>query len=220
MGGTSSIGSVTIIGVIIAVIISFLPIIPVQYQEEYEVDTPYTITEEVTKTKKVVNHSFDVKAISILRKDFEIVDSHTVDIQWLSTQNITMFSVMSQETWDSLYQTLILELGIAAVTILLSEGTLSAAVIASIPVLLQETMTIIAADEYCRFNTNDDTYSKNLDNGMYKVVIVNLGAAGTLDAILTYDYTVMETRTEYRTEIKLRDSTKYINLWQFVFKLY
>ena len=216
--------NVAIILVIFILIGAFgvtVPIIPISYQEPYEVSVPYeaqeaytvqvpyTVEVEVTKTKTVVDHTFSLGSVTLKTEDFTMPSSQTATISWHSSKDVTMFGILQQETWDRLYWALVGELGLSIVLTLISGGALAPAVIASIPPIIVASMQSIASGDYYKVNDDSDVTTKNLNVDLYKLVVISFGSSGTLNAKITFNYETTETQTRYRTETRYRTVTKY-----------
>ena len=119
---------------IVFIIIFAVPIVPISYQEAYDVQV------EVTKTNTVAEHTFTLGAVTWKTHDFIMSSIQTVNISWTSSTNVLMFGVMKEETYNSLKNALILNLGLPIVLAIISGGALSPIVIASIPPLVIMTM--------------------------------------------------------------------------------
>lgn len=193
---------------IIFVIIFAVPIIPISYHEPYEVQV------EVTKTNTVTEHTFTLGSVTLTSYDFIMPSSQTVNISWTSSKDVTMFGVMKEETYNSLKNALIMNLGLPIVLALLSGGLLTPVLIASIPPIIIATLHSIASTEYYKMSDSSDITTKNLDADSYKLVVVSFGSSGTLNAKVTYDYKVMETQTKYRT------IRKTITPWAYLMESY
>ena len=204
----SQTNKIILVAFIVFIIIFAVPIIPISYQEPYEVQV------EVTKTNTVTEHAFTLGSVTLKSHDFIMPSSQTVNISWTSSKDVTMFGVMKGETYDSLKNALIMHLGLPIVLALLSGGLLTPVLIASIPPIIIATLQSIASTEYYKMNDSSDITTKNLDAGSYKLVVVSFGSSGTLNAKVTYDYKVMETQTRYRT------IRKTITIWAYLTESY
>jgi hypothetical protein len=206
-----------------ALFIVLVPIIPMSYQEPYEIEVPYTEQEEytievpyevqveVTKTKKVLDRSLDLwSPFTWITQDFMIDSDKEVTISWSSNKPVLLFSIMKNSTWDALYNALVLELGSSIVTAFITGGIVTSAdLLALPPVIIPTISTVVTPQDYYRVNHVADSTSKYFEADLYKLVLIDVSTGiGTLQIQLSHDYTVMETQTRYRTETRYRTVTK------------
>jgi hypothetical protein len=226
---TSLLKSQTIIIILSAFIILIIffavPIIPISYQEPYEIEVPYTEQEEytievpyevqveVTKTKTIIDRSLDLSSpFTWITLDFMIDSDKEGTISWSSNKPVLLFSIMKNSTCDALYNALVLELGSSVVTAFITGGVVSSADLTALPpVIISTVPTVVTTQDYYLVNHVADSTRKYFESGFYKLVLIDVstGARATLHAQLSHDYTVMETQTRYRTETSYRTVTKY-----------
>lgn len=184
---------------------------PVTVQVPYEVEVPYTEQVEVEKTQTVLDHSFNLAQVALTTYDFEMESDQNVEISWSSMNDVILFGIVTEETYNNIYQSLVRNVGLTVVITLLSGGSLAPLVIPMIVAVVPDILLTVASGEYYKLNTNSDLLTKNLESGLYKAFVLNLGSATNLSVDISYDYTVTETVTRYRTETRYRDETKIVD---------
>jgi len=107
---------------------------------------------------------------------------------------------MKQSAYDSFYKSMVLTMGVAGATAVLTDG-LSIPVIASqlIP-RLPNLLDRLGSVPYYTLNSTGDVKTMNLEAGQYKIVVFGIRARGLLTIKLTYDYQVLEEMIKHRTE--------------------
>lgn len=226
------VGGLIIILVIIGGVL-YVPIVPVDVQEEYQVQEeyrelePYTVDVEVKRSYKMIEENVTLQTVNLEVIDFSIDVTRSYSIDWSSTDAIIMVGILKESTWTLLKVALIGELGAVAVTTLLSGGTISAAIAPLIEPAIMATIGYIAtSNDYYSLLTSSDSVQKNFESGLYKLIIVHVGNPCSVDVSVQHYYTeiVQETRfnnvTKTRTVTRYRTVTKKIPLWERMFGVF
>ena len=184
-----------IIGLFVA-----LPIMPsLDYSNPIIVDVQHTQKEYVTKTQKVISENIPLGAFTFKTLDFSISQGQTITVKWSSTKQISLVAVMQQTTYDSFYKNIILTLGVAGATAVLTDGLsiplITSMVVPKLPDLLKR----LGSVAYYALNSSGDINTVNLEAGPYKVVVFGvLMRTGSWMINLTYDYQVLEDVVKHR----------------------
>lgn len=194
----------------------FAPVVPVtDYSKPYLVDVPYTVKELVTHTNTVLKDNISLDAITFKTIDFSLPEGQNVKIQWSSSNQVSLFSVMKQSIYDSFYQSLILKIGAAAALAIISGGLLAPAIAAGFALVLPDLIKSVGSVDYYSLNSAGDLKIMNLVSGPYKVVIFNFGNSGSANVDISYDYQVLEDVVKHRTETHYEN--KMVSVWQWLF---
>jgi hypothetical protein len=186
------------------------------YSNPIIIDVQHTEKEYVTKTQKVVSENVPLGAVTFKKIDFSLSQGQTIKVQWSSTKQVSLVSVMKQSSYDSFYKSMVLTFGAAGATAFLSGG-LSIPIITSLLIpRLPDLLKSLGSVDYYTLNSLRDTQTLNLEAGPYKVVIfgVHTGAGSSM-INLTYDYQVLEDVIKHRTETHY--PSKKITIWQWFF---
>ncbi len=191
-------------GLLILLIVGFfaLPIIPsLDYSNQINTDVQFTEKEYVTKTQKVVSETIHLGAVTFKTIDFSLPQGQTTKVQWSSTKRVSLFAVMKQSIYDNFYKTIILTMGVASATAVLTDGLsiplITSQVIPRLPNLLNH----LGSVPYYALNSIGAIKTMNLEAGPHKIVVFDVHArAGSSTINLTYEYQVLEDVIKHRTE--------------------
>jgi len=203
--------------IILIVALFNIPIIlSLDYSNPIIVDVQHTEKEHVTETQKVISDNFQLGAFTFKTLDFSIPQGQTVNVEWSSTKQISLVAVMQQSAYDSFYKSIIVILGVAGATAVLTDG-LSIPLITSLVVLkLPDLLKSLGSVAYYTLNSSGDVKTVNLVAGLYKVVVFGvLMRAGSTKINLTYDYQVLEDVIKHQFETHY--PPKKINLIRYLF---
>jgi hypothetical protein len=193
-----------IVGFCILLIVGLF-VIPIMHSSDYSnpiiAEVQYTEKEYITKTQKVISDKIPLGAFTLKTLDFSISQGQTVKVEWSSTKQVSLVAVMQQSTYDSFYKSMILSLGMAGATAVLTDG-LSISLITSLVVpKLPDLLKHIGSVSYYALNSSGDIKTINLTAGSYKVVVFGvLMRAGSSMINITYNYQVLEDISKYRQE--------------------
>jgi len=96
-----------------------------QDQEPYTEQEAYTVDVLVTKTEEVCDYRCNLGPFIFEVTDIALPSSREYDVSWSSSEDMILFAIMSDSSYDSFYNGLILKLGIPSVLTLLSGGALA-----------------------------------------------------------------------------------------------
>jgi hypothetical protein len=155
-----------------------IPVVPVsveepyQVQVPYDVQVPYTVNVEVTKTNILVDHSFSLGDATFKTLDFIMTSNQNVKIYWNSTNEVALFAVMKQSTYDSFYRALISKVGLPVVMTLTSGGCPDRLTILLIVSTLPDIMNAVASGDY--YKLSSDLYMGLLGVKRGELVVINI----------------------------------------------
>lgn len=179
-----------------------IPIMPsLDYSNPIIVEVQHTEKEYVIKTQKVISENIPLGAFTFKTLDFSLPQGQTVKVEWSSTKQVSLVAVMQQSTYDNFYKSMILTLGVAGATAVVTDG-LSIPVITSLLVpKLPDLLKHLGSVAYYALNSSGDIKIVNLGAGPYKVIVFGLIIrAGSSKINLTYDYQVLEDVIKHRPE--------------------
>jgi hypothetical protein len=104
-----------------------------------------------------------------------------------------------------------LKIGLPIVLTLATGGALAPITTSLIISLIPDIMETVASGDYSKMNARYDLTTRNLESGLYKALVLNLGSSNALTVDVSCDYTVTEIVTRYRMETQYRDETKIID---------
>lgn len=177
-------------------------------QEPYIVEVPYTVEVDVTKTQTVCDLNTTLDAPTSKLEDFSLATDVSCNIYWNCTEEVNLFSIMTEEAWEAFYHKLVIRLGLPAVHALISGYTVSPETVESILSVLPDLVNTLSDENYHKMDSNGDKTSKHLNAGSHKIFIFKADGSGSLNAYITYDYETTETETQYRTETEYRAVNK------------
>ena len=179
-----------------------LPIIPsLDYSNPINTDVQYTEKENVTKTQKVISETIQLGAVTFKTLDFSLPQGQTTKIQWSSTKRVSLVAVMKQSTFDSFYKSIVLTMGVAGATAVLTDGLSIPLITSQLIPRLPSLLNHLGSVPYYALNSTGDTKTMNLEAGPQKIVVFGIRAhTGSSTINLTYDYQVLEDVIKHRTE--------------------
>lgn len=234
MSSTSKIGIVLIALFLGAGFTYAVPVVPITYEESYQVQVPYEEQEPYTiqvpynvQVPYTVQEPYTVTETYTEQEPYTVQVPYSVDVTVTKTHTIierinavydqialysTDFSLSSTKTlsfqWSSDKQVLAF--------LIVDKDTSSlvtAAVLAVIGLVQQEAILGALASlagnfKYYAVQSNSDSTILTLSNGNYKIMMVIINPPVTLNLSLSYDYDTIETQTRYRDETEYRTVTK------------
>jgi hypothetical protein len=202
--------------IFIILLVLFAPLIPISdFSKPFTVNVSYTVKEYVTHTRTLLSDNIQLESFTYKTLDFSLSEGQIVNIQWSSSNQITLFSVMKQSTYDSFYQSLVLKVGAAAALAIITGGLIAPAIATGFALALPDLLKSTGSIDYYSLNSVRDNYTMSLSPSLYKVVIFNFGNSGTAKINISYNYQILEDVIKLRTEIHYE--TKMVTLWQWIF---
>jgi hypothetical protein len=166
-------------------------------------------------TKTLLTDNIQLGAFTYKTIDFLLSEGQIVKIQWSSSTQLTLFSVIKQSIYDSFYQSLILKVGAAAALAIITGGLLTPAIAAGFTLALPDLLKSAGSVDYYILNSVSDNHMMSLTPSLYKVVIFSYGNSGSAKLNISYDYKVLEDVVKHRAETHYE--TKMVTVWQWIF---
>ncbi len=118
-------------------------------QEPYDVEESYTVEVDVTRTEEVVDYYLPLGFFVFEATEVVLPVTTEYDVSWRSSMNdVILFGVMTDEAYNSFYNSIVMAIGLPALATILSGGILAPLTVPVLTRALPSLLTVVSSESY------------------------------------------------------------------------